>query len=245
MLDVRGLTSGYGPLTILHGVDLSVGAGEIVAIVGANGAGKTTLLRTLSGLIRARAGTVMLDGVDVTGLATHSLAQAGLGHVPEGRKIFKPMDVLSNLEVGACARRQRDRVSIRQDLDRVFTLFPRLAERHTQIAGTLSGGEQQMLAVGRALMGRPRLLLLDEPSLGLAPMVFLEIFAAVRRICAEGVAIVLVEQNVRLALQNAKTACVLQSGRVVLNGPSAEVLGTDLVQQAYLGGTMIKAGQRA
>jgi branched-chain amino acid transport system ATP-binding protein len=237
MLEVRGLVAGYGPLTVLHGIDLSVAAGETLAIVGANGAGKTTLLRTLSGLIRASAGTVTLDGKPAGG-TTHELMRRGLCHVPEGRKIFKPMDVRSNLEVGSYGWPGRSRASMARDLARIFALFPRLAERQRQLAGTLSGGEQQMLAVGRALMGHPRALLLDEPSLGLAPKVFLEIFEVVKQICTTGVAVVLVEQNVRLALRTAHKACVMQTGRVVLSGTSAELLQSDLVQQAYLGGTM-------
>jgi branched-chain amino acid transport system ATP-binding protein len=238
MLDVRGLVAGYGPLTVLHGIDLAVAAGETLAVVGANGAGKTTLLRTLSGLQAPRAGRILLDGVDATSLPAHGFAQRGLSHVPEGRKVFKPMSVRANLEVGAYCRTDRDASSIAQDLGRIFALFPRLEERAGQAAGTLSGGEQQMLAIGRALMGRPRLLLLDEPSLGLAPKVIAEIFAVLRRVAAEGMAIVLVEQNVRLALRTAQRACVLQTGRVVLTGSSAEVLETDLLRDAYLGGTM-------
>jgi branched-chain amino acid transport system ATP-binding protein len=238
MLEIRGLVAGYGPLTVLHGIDLTVGAGETLAIIGANGAGKTTLLRTISGLQTPRGGRMTLDGVDVTTLPTHTLAQRGVSHVPEGRKIFKPMDVRSNLEVGAYCRRDRDARSIAQDLERIFTLFPRLRERARQVAGTLSGGEQQMLAIGRALMGRPRLLLLDEPSLGLAPQVILEIFDVIRRVNAEGMAIILVEQNVRLSLRTAQRACVLQTGRLVLEGSSAEVLNTDLLRDAYLGGAV-------
>ncbi len=238
MIEIDSLVAGYGAVEVLHGISLAVQPGEMLAIVGANGAGKTTLLRAVSGLLPIRAGRVRLGGVDVTGKPAHAMAQRGLCHVPEGRKIFKPMNVLANLEVGACCRRDRTRASITDDLDRVFTLFPRLRERTRQLAGTLSGGEQQMLAIGRALMGRPRVLLLDEPSLGLAPQVFLEIFDVLRRIRAEGLAMLVVEQNVRLALQSAERACVLQTGRVVLTGSSAEVLDTDLVQQAYLGGTI-------
>ena len=238
MLEVHDLVAGYGAVTVLHRVTLDVRAGEMLAIIGANGAGKTTLLRAISGLLHLRGGSVRLGGEDVSGRPCHALAQRGLCHVPEGRRVFRPMSVRANLELGSCCRRDRDRASVAHDLDRMFTLFPRLAERQHQTAGTLSGGEQQMLAVGRALMGRPRLLLLDEPSLGLAPLVFLEIFAVLRRICAEGIGIVLVEQNVRLALQSAGRACVLQTGRVVLQGPSAELLHSELIQQAYLGGAV-------
>jgi branched-chain amino acid transport system ATP-binding protein len=238
MLTVVDLVAGYGPVTVLHQVGITVNAGEAIAIVGANGAGKTTLLRTLSGLLKSQSGRVQLNDRDVTGFPTHALARLGLCHVPEGRRIFAPMDVRSNLELGSFCRRDRSRGSIAEDLERVFALFPRLADRQWQTAGTLSGGEQQMLAIGRALMGRPRLLLLDEPSLGLAPQVFLEIFEVIGRIRAEGVAIVLVEQNVRLALRSTQYAFVLQTGRVVLRGPSSEVLQSELIRTAYLGGAV-------
>ena len=238
MLEVRNLQSGYGPIPVLRGLDMSVATGKTVAIVGANGAGKTTFLRTISGLLRPSAGLVVLAGDDVTAFPAHALARAGVAHVPEGRKVFKPLDVQTNLELGAYARRERTPASIRSDMEQMFELFPRLRERRTQIAGTLSGGEQQMLAIGRALMGRPRLLLLDEPSLGLAPQIFSDIFRVLRKVRDQGVTIVLVEQNVRLALEQAQTAYVFQGGSIALSGDSKDVLGSDLVQQAYLGGAL-------
>lgn len=236
MLDVVGLIVGYGPVEVVHGIDLGVDTGEMVAIVGANGAGKTTFLRAISGLLRVRSGTVKLGGRAVTNLATHELAQAGIGHVPEGRKLFEPLDVETNLVLGSYSRAENSRRSRFDDLERVYHLFPRLRERRLQIAGTLSGGEQQMVAIGRALMGRPRLLLLDEPSLGLGPKIFREIFEVIDQVRAEGVSILVIEQNIRLALEHAQRAYVFQTGRVVLSGPSAELLDSDMVKEAYLGG---------
>lgn len=235
MLSVRGVVSGYGRVQVLREIDLDVSAGQIVAIVGANGAGKSTFLRAVSGLIPLWSGTIALDGQDVSGLPAHEMARRGLSHVPEGRKVFKPLSVLTNLELGSYSRRQRSRKDVEEDLNYVYSLFPILRERKAQAAGTLSGGEQQMLAVGRALMGRPRVLLLDEPSLGLAPKIFLQIFEVLGKIRDRGVAIVLVEQNVNLALQTAQYAYVLETGRVVVSGPSAEVLQSDLVRKVYLG----------
>lgn len=236
MFEVKGLVSGHGLVEAVHGIDLTVEAGQAVAIIGANGAGKTTFLRTISGLIKIWSGSVIFEGRDVTQYPAHQLAQAGISHVPEGRKIFKPLDVESNLELGSYSRQDRTTHSIRDDIERMYLLFPRLRERRRQIAGTLSGGEQQMVAVGRALMGRPRLLLLDEPSLGLAPQIFTEIFDVLDRVRADGVGILVVEQNVRLALEHSQTAYVFQTGRVVLSGRSEDVLKNDLVQDAYLGG---------
>ena len=238
MLEVSGLHSGYGELAVLRGIDLSVPTGETVAIVGANGAGKTTFLRTISGLLPTKSGSVRLEGRDIANLPAHALARAGIGHVPEGRKVFKPLNVETNLELGSYSRSGRTAASVQSDIERMYGLFPRLRERRKQIAGTLSGGEQQMLAIGRALMGRPRLLLLDEPSLGLAPQVFMEIFRVLARVRGEGVTIVLVEQNVRLALEQAQKAYVFQGGRVALSGNGKDVLSSDLVQQAYLGGSL-------
>lgn len=236
MFEVKGLVSGHGLVEAVHGIDLTVEAGQAVAIIGANGAGKTTFLRTISGLIKIWSGSVIFEGRDVTQYPAHQLAQAGISHVPEGRKIFKPLDVESNLELGSYSRQDRTTHSIRDDIERMYLLFPRLRERRRQIAGTLSGGEQQMVAVGRALMGRPRLLLLDEPSLGLAPQIFTEIFDVLDRVRADGVGILVVEQNVRLALEHSQMAYVFQTGRVVLSGRSEDVLKNDLVQDAYLGG---------
>jgi branched-chain amino acid transport system ATP-binding protein len=236
VLDVDGVIAGYGLVEAVHGIDLRVDAGEMVAIVGANGAGKTTFLRAISGLLPLWSGTITLGGRAVTNLAAHELAQAGIGHVPEGRKLFKPLDVESNLELGSYSRADNSQQSRSEDLEKIYQLFPRLRERRRQIAGTLSGGEQQMVAIGRALMGRPRLLLLDEPSLGLAPQIFLEIFDIIDQVRAGGVSILVVEQNVRLALEHAQRAYVFQTGRVVLSGPSADILDSDMIKDAYLGG---------
>jgi branched-chain amino acid transport system ATP-binding protein len=238
VLEVSGLVSGYGPVEAVHGIDLQVGRGETVAIVGANGAGKTTFLRTITGLVSSWSGKVQFEGRDVTKLPTHELAQAGISHVPEGRKLFKPLDVQTNLELGSYSRSDRTRQSASGDIDRIYALFPRLRERRWQIAGTLSGGEQQMVAVGRALMGRPRLLLLDEPSLGLAPQIFAEIFNVLDRVRDGGVSILVVEQNVRLVLQHAQRAYVFQTGRVVLAGTSEELLRNEMITDAYLGGAL-------
>jgi branched-chain amino acid transport system ATP-binding protein len=238
MLEVRQLVSGYGPVEAVHGIDLEVAEGKAVAIIGANGAGKTTFLRTISGLMPLWSGSVTFEGRDVTRLSAHELARVGISHVPEGRKVFKPLDVETNLELGSYSRRDRTGASTRQDLERIYELFPRLRERRRQVTGTLSGGEQQMVAVGRALMGRPRLLLLDEPSLGLAPQIFHEIFAVLRRIMAEGVGMLIVEQNVRLALENTESAYVFQTGKVALHGPSRDLLTNETVKKAYLGGSI-------
>lgn len=238
MLEVSQLVSGYGPVEAVHGIDLEVAEGKAVAIIGANGAGKTTFLRTISGLMPLWSGNVTFEGRDVTRLSAHELARAGISHVPEGRKVFKPLDVETNLELGSYSRRDRTGRSTRQDLERIYGLFPRLRERRRQVTGTLSGGEQQMVAVGRALMGRPRLLLLDEPSLGLAPQIFHEIFAVLRRIMSEGVGMLIVEQNVRLALENTESAYVFQTGKVALHGPSRDLLTNETVKKAYLGGSI-------
>jgi branched-chain amino acid transport system ATP-binding protein len=236
MFEVKSLVAGYGLVEAVHGIDLKVEAGQAVAIIGANGAGKTTFLRTISGLMKPWSGTITFGGRDVTRLAAHQLAQAGISHVPEGRKVFKPLEVETNLELGSYSRRDRTAASIRDDIERMYQLFPRLRERRRQVAGTLSGGEQQMVAVARALMGRPRLLLLDEPSLGLAPQIFIEIFDVLDRVRAEGVSMLVVEQNVRLALEHTQAAYVFQTGRVVLSGSSTDMLTSDLVKEAYLGG---------
>jgi branched-chain amino acid transport system ATP-binding protein len=236
MLRIRNLDMGYGPLTVLRRVSLHVKPGEIVTIVGANGAGKTSLLRTVAGLVRARDGEIQFDGAPVTRLSTERIVAMGCSLVPEGRQVFSPMEVRENLLLGAHVQRARGRGSeIAKDLERVNALFPRLAERATQLAGTLSGGEQQMLAIGRALMARPRLLMLDEPSMGLAPLVVKDIFGIVRRIRDEGMTVLLVEQNARSALQIADRGYVLETGRIVLQGTSEELLQNRDVQRAYLG----------
>jgi branched-chain amino acid transport system ATP-binding protein len=234
MLEVRGVSTFYGAIQALHGVDLEVGWGEIVTLIGANGAGKSTLLMTICGSPRARSGSIKLDGEDITGLATHEIVRRGVAQVPESRRIFPRMSVFENLQMGATIV---DPAHFQQDLDRVFAMFPRLAERRTQRGGTLSGGEQQMLAIGRALMSRPRLLLLDEPSLGLAPLIVQQIFEAIGRIAREeSVTIFLVEQNAYHALRLADRGYVLANGRVRLSGTGRELLANADVRAAYLEG---------
>ena len=234
ILSVRGLTTFYGAIQALHGVDLDVARGEIVTLIGANGAGKSTLLMTICGNPRARSGSIKLDGEDITSLQTHEIVRRGVAQVPEGRRIFPRMTVFENLQMGATLA---DPAHFNGDLERVFTMFPRLAERRTQRGGTLSGGEQQMLAIGRALMSRPRLLLLDEPSLGLAPLIVRQIFDAVARIAREeNVTIFLVEQNAFHALRLADRGYVLVNGRVRLSGTGRELLANQEVRTAYLEG---------
>ncbi|HSV73392.1 MAG TPA: ABC transporter ATP-binding protein [Chthonomonadales bacterium] len=234
MLTLTGVTVYYGAIRALDGVDLTVEAGEIVAMIGANGAGKSTTISCISGLVRARSGSVWFDGEDVEGLATHERVERGICQSPEGRRVFANLSVNENLDLGAYIHhRQRSRVEA--DRERVFGLFPRLKERSRQPAGTLSGGEQQMLAIGRALMGRPRLLMLDEPSLGLAPVLVRQIFEIVRDINRQGVTILLVEQNAYQALHVASRAYVLETGRVVMAGPANELLHDRQVREAYLG----------
>jgi branched-chain amino acid transport system ATP-binding protein len=231
-----GIAAGYGRIEVLHGVSLAAGPGELVAVVGANGAGKSTLLRALSGLLVPASGRVRLAGRDVTGAGPEAIAAAGLAHVPENRLVFPTLTVDDNLALGAWTRR-RDKAGTRARRDRVLTRFPRLADRLAQPAGTLSGGEQQMLAIGRGLMAGPSVLVLDEPSLGLAPRVVREIFATLAALRTDDeLAIVLVEQNVRAAFRVADRAVVLDRGRVLLEGRPDELLGDDRVQQAYLGG---------
>src|SRR5436190_18112648 len=234
MLEVRGVTTFYGAIQALHGVDLDVAQGEIVTLIGANGAGKSTLLMTVCGNPRARSGTIRLEGQDITNLPTHEIVRRGVAQVPEGRRIFPRMTVFENLQMGAVIA---EPAHFQHDLDRVFAMFPRLAERREQRGGTLSGGEQQMLAIGRALMSRPRLLLLDEPSLGLAPLIVRQIFEAIRRIAhEEGVTIFLVEQNAFHALRLADRGYVLVNGRVRLSGTGRELLANREVRAAYLEG---------
>jgi branched-chain amino acid transport system ATP-binding protein len=222
----------YGNIEALQGVSLTVGRGEIVTLIGANGAGKTTTLKTISGLIHPRQGTVTFEGRDISRVAAHRLVQEGIGHAPEGRRIFTRMSVYENLLMGAFTR---DLKTVQPDIDRVMTLFPRLRERTHQLGGTLSGGEQQMLAIGRALMSEPKVLLLDEPSLGLAPILVGQVFEKVQEINALGMTVLLVEQNALQALSIAHRAYVLQTGRVVLTGPAADVKNDESVRKAYLG----------
>jgi len=236
VLRLRNVDAGYGKLSVLRRVSLHVSQGEIVTIVGANGAGKTTLLRTVAGLVRARAGEIAFDGREVSRLATENVVALGCSLVPEGRQVFAPMPVRENLLLGAHVQYARGRRhEVAQDLERVYGLFPVLAKREHQLAGTLSGGEQQMLAIGRALMARPRLMMLDEPSMGLAPLVMKDIFAIVKRISDEGTTVLLVEQNARSALSIASRGYVLETGRIVLQGTADELLANRDVQRAYLG----------
>ena len=234
ILSVKGVETFYGAIQALHGVDLEVARGEIVTLIGANGAGKSTLLMTICGNPRARSGTIVLDGEDITALPTHQIVRRGVAQVPEGRRIFARMSVFENLQMGAILA---DPANFKSDIDRVFAMFPRLAERRDQRGGTLSGGEQQMLAIGRALMSRPRLLLLDEPSLGLAPLIVRQIFDSIGRIAREeGVTIFLVEQNAFHALRLADRGYVLANGRVRLSGSGKELLANQEVRAAYLEG---------
>jgi branched-chain amino acid transport system ATP-binding protein len=225
--------AGYGAIEVLKSISLEVAAGEIVTIIGANGAGKTTTLMCISGINRLRAGSVTFNGREIQKLPPHEIVKLGLSQSPEGRKIFPRLTVLENLELGAVTR--RDRKEIRQDFDRVYALFPILRDRTKQQGGTLSGGEQQMLAVGRALMSRPKMLLLDEPSLGLAPLLVAKIFAAIRQLNQEGMAVLLVEQNARMALKLAHRGYVLETGTIVMNGPADQLLNDQRVKDAYLG----------
>ncbi len=234
LLEVRGLAVSYGHIEAVQGIDFDVMPGEVRTLVGANGAGKSTTLLALSGLVRPRAGTIRFDGEDITAAKTHRIVERGLVQVAEGRAILTTLTVRENLELGAY--RRRDRAAVASDLERVLALFPRLGERIDGVAGNLSGGEQQMLAIGRALLARPRLLLLDEPSMGLAPLVVQNIFRTLRTIHAEGLAIFLVEQNVRQALKIASHGYVIENGRIVLEGPSAQLLDDPKVTAAYLGG---------
>jgi len=236
MLDVNGIVAGYGRITVLHGVSLHAGKGEIVTLVGANGAGKSTLLKVISGVLPARAGSVVLNGSDVTTVPAHRRVGRGVVLVPEGRMLFPTMTVDENLTLGGYLRTGRDaKRALQADRERVFDLFPVLAERRKQAAGTLSGGEQQMLAIGRALMSDPSVLLLDEPSLGLAPKVIAEIFAVLGRLRESGLTMVLVEQDAKLALKYAERGYVMRTGSVVLEGGSSELLANDDVRLIYLG----------
>jgi branched-chain amino acid transport system ATP-binding protein len=233
LLEIDNITLLYGRIQALHGISLEVGEGEIVALIGANGAGKSTTMRAVSGLRPIASGSIRFDGQDITHLRADLRVVRGISQAPEGRGIFPGMTVQENLDMGAYTR--RDRVGIQSDLKRVFELFPRLAERRKQAGGTLSGGEQQMLAVGRALMSRPKLLLLDEPSMGLAPMLIQQIFSIITEINQQGTTILLVEQNAQQALSRAHRAYVLETGRIVKSGTGEELLHDSSVKDAYLG----------
>ena len=233
LLELENVTLLYGRIQALHGISLTVGEGEIVALIGANGAGKSTTMRAISGLRPVAQGAIRFEGQDITKLRADLRVVRGVSQAPEGRGIFPGMTVRENLDMGAYTR--RNRVEINQDLERVFTLFPRLKERERQVGGTLSGGEQQMLAVGRALMSRPKLMLLDEPSMGLAPMLIQQIFDIVVEINQQGTTVLLVEQNAQQALSRAHRAYVLETGRIVKSGTGAELLHDPAVKDAYLG----------
>lgn len=233
LLEIQDLHVFYDKIQALKGISVTVEEGEIVTLVGGNGAGKSTTLRTISGLLHPREGTIRYEGRVIVGMGAHDIAAIGLRHVPEGRRVFGRLTVAENLEMGAFTR--HDRKATRADRDQMLELFPRLKERFRQIAGTLSGGEQQMLATARALMGKPRLLLMDEPSMGLAPMLVEQVFETMGRIKAEGVTILLVEQNAPMALGIADRGYVLESGRIVLEGKGRDLLGDERVQRAYLG----------
>src|SRR5688500_18850273 len=233
MLTLQNVSSGYGAIEALKGIHLHVEKGEIVTLIGANGAGKTTTLRTITGLVTARSGDVLFEGKRLNDVPTHKLVALGICMVPEGRAVFANLSVMENLEMGA--NLQTDRAKNKVSLQRVFELFPRLNERRKQAAGTLSGGEQQMLAIGRALMAAPRLLLLDEPSLGLAPLLVHSIFEAIDQINKEGTTILLVEQNANAALRHSHRAYVMETGQIVMEGPSAELAADQRVKEAYLG----------
>jgi branched-chain amino acid transport system ATP-binding protein len=234
LLEVKDLNVYYGAIHALQGISFNVDEGEIVTLIGANGAGKSTTLKTLSGLLRPRSGSIRFNGQDMVSLAAQDIVIRGVVHVPEGRKIFAPLTVLENLEMGAYTR--KDKAEIDRSMQRVFTSFPRLRERLAQLGGTLSGGEQQMLAVARGLMARPRLLLLDEPSMGLAPILVEEIFEIIREINRQGTTILLVEQNANMALQVANRGYVLETGRIALEGKTGDLLHNPQVIRAYLGG---------
>jgi len=233
LLALENLQVAYGGIRAVKGIDLKVDAGELVCLIGANGAGKTTTLKAITGLVRAGGGRVVYDGDEITGRRPHEIARRGLALVPEGRGVFAQLTIEENLAMGAYAR--TDGAGVASDRDRVFALFPRLRERRTQTAGTLSGGEQQMLAIARALMSRPKLLLLDEPSMGLAPLMVERIFEVVRAIAAEGVTLLLVEQNARLALETSHRGYVLEGGQVAVAGDAASLLGDPRIREAYLG----------
>ena len=234
MLKVENISVYYGAIHALKGISVEVKQGEIVTLIGANGAGKSTILRTISGLLRAKTGDIVFEGNAIGGMAAEEIVRKGISQVPEGRRIFANMTVAENLELGAYIR--SDKAGIRKDIDKVFERFPRLGERRAQIAGTLSGGEQQMLAIGRGLMSQPKLMLLDEPSMGLAPLLVKEIFSIIQEINASGTTILLVEQNAHMALSIAHKAYVLETGRITLSGTAKELSESEAVRKAYLGG---------
>ena len=233
MLEIKDLCVNYGVIKALKGITFEVNEGEVIALIGANGAGKTTTLHTITGLLSAKSGSIILDGKDITKTAAHKIVKMGIAHVPEGRRIFQNLTVLDNIRLGAFTRKDKD--SIAQDIEKVYKLFPRLEERKTQIAGTLSGGEQQMLAMGRALMSKPRIVVMDEPSMGLSPILVSEIFEIIESIRKQGTTVLLVEQNAKKALSIADRAYVLETGKIVLSGKASDLINDESVKKAYLG----------
>lgn len=234
MLELKNLNVYYGAIHALKNMNLKINNGEIVTLIGANGAGKSTTLKTISGLLKPRSGEIILDGTNITNQLAPEIVKLGMSHVPEGRRIFAKMSVMENLEMGAYTR--KDKEGIKEDIKRVFNLFPRLEERKEQMAGTLSGGEQQMLAIGRGLMSRPKLLLLDEPSMGLAPIIVNEIFDIIRNINKEGTTVLLVEQNANMALKLADRAYIIRTGEIEIEGNAKDLLNDENVRKAYLEG---------
>ncbi len=234
MLKVENLVVKYGMIEAIKGISFEVNDGEIVTLIGSNGAGKTTTMQTISGLLKPASGSVLLDGVDLTKTAPHKIVPMGLAQVPEGRRVFAQQTVAENLELGAYCR--RDKEGIRADMENVYELFPRLRERKNQLAGTLSGGEQQMLAMARALMAKPKIMLMDEPSMGLSPLLVKEIFRIIEDINRQGTTVLLVEQNAKMALAIADRAYVLETGKIILEGTGAELAASEQVRKAYLGG---------
>lgn len=234
MLDIKDINVYYGAIHAIKGISLTVNKGEIVTLIGANGAGKSTTLRTISGLLKPKTGNIEFLGKDIAAMPAHQIVKEGISQVPEGRRIFAEMTVVENLELGAFIR--TDKEAVEEDMQMVFRRFPRLEERREQLAGTLSGGEQQMLAMGRALMSRPKLLLLDEPSMGLAPLLIKEIFSIIEDINKTGTTVLLVEQNANMALSIANRAYVLETGRITLSGDAKELAASEEVRKAYLGG---------
>ena len=233
MLEVKDLEVYYGVIQAIKGISFHVEEGEVIALIGANGAGKTTTLQTITGMLNAQAGSIQFEGTELTKIPGHKIVSMGMAHVPEGRRVFAQLSVLENLKLGAYTR--KDKIKIEESLKRVYKSFPRLEERKNQLAGTLSGGEQQMLAMGRALMSKPRIVLMDEPSMGLSPIFVEEIFNIIKEISAEGTTVLLVEQNAKKALSIADRAYVLETGKIVLEGDAKDLLNDESIKKAYLG----------
>ena len=233
MLEIKDLEVYYGMIQAIKGISFEVNQGEVIALIGANGAGKTTTLQTITGMLQAKAGSIIFEGKDITKVPGHKIVGMGMAHVPEGRRVFSNLTVYENLKLGAFTK--KDKKEIEETLERVYKSFPRLQERRNQSAGTLSGGEQQMLAMGRALMSKPRIILMDEPSMGLSPIFVEEIFSIIRQISAEGTTVLLVEQNAKKALSIADRAYVLETGTIALSGPAKELMNNESIKKAYLG----------